>query len=235
MRIRHKPYARPELEAWPHFSVEPASLRGQWGSFYTLSSSTPLRLEVGCGKGGFISQISTRDRDCRFLGVDIKNEMLVLAKRKIEAAFAELDAPIDNAALTSYNVENIDQILSLDDNVDRLYINFCNPWYKSGHAKHRLTHPRQLVRYRNFLQPGASIYFKTDDDILFDDSLRYFELCGFDVTWLSRDLHKEDIDWNLLTEHERMFSEEGILIKACIAQMKPATLDIDAISKWKDV
>lgn len=234
MRMRHKPYARPQLAAWPHHINTPAALRGQWAGAFA-NPALPLRLEFGCGKGGFLAQLALRDAAFNFLGVDIKSEMLIVAKRNIERLYAENSRPIDNVLITAWELERVDEILAPTDLADQLYINFCNPWYKTGHAKHRLTHPRQLVKYRDFLTEDGEIWFKTDDDPLFCDSLRYFELAGFQVRWQSTDLHREEPDWNIRTEHEAMFSAEGIPIKACIAQKRNVPLDRDALLRMRNV
>ena len=108
------------------------------------------------------------------------------------------------------------------DKVQRIYINFCNPWNKkAGHKKHRLTYPRQLLLYRTFLEDGGEIYFKTDDDDLFRDSVEYFPASGYDIEWITYDLHENEPEWNIRTEHEGMFTEMGIKIKALIARKKP--------------
>ncbi len=234
MRMRFKPYARPELEAWTQFIITPEAQKGHWNTAFK-NPSLPLELEFGCGKGGFISQLGVRQPNCNHLGVDIKSEVLVVAKRTIEKRYAEAEKEINNTVITSWNIEKIGEILSSDDKIQKIYINFCNPWYKSGDAKHRLTHPRQLIQYREFLADGGEIFFKTDDTPLYFDSLRYFELSGFDILWKTENLHENEPAWNLRTEHEKMFSDEGIAIKACIAKMKPANLDRELFSKMKDV
>ena len=112
-------------------------------------------------------------------------------------------------------------ILEKEDKVERIYINFCNPWPKGKHRKKRLTHTRQLEKYKEFITPDAKIYFKTDDDDLFASTLTYLEETGFEVERKTYDLHKEDIfEGNIETEHEKMFSEQGIKIKALIAKNK---------------
>ncbi len=234
MRIRHKPYARSELAAWPKHVNNPETYQGHWREFFS-NSKQPLHLEVGCGKGGFLAQHALQNPNVNYLGIDLKSEMLVVAKRNIENLFAQADKPLQNIALTAYQVEHIRNLFSEEDAISRLYINFCNPWYKSGHAKHRLTHPRQLIQYRGFLHKDANIFFKTDDDILYEDSLRYFSLCAFDVIWQTGDLHREEPEWNIRTEHEKMFSEKGIPIKACILKMQNATLDEAALSRLKNI
>ena len=84
----------------------------------------------------------------------------------------------------------------------------------------RLTYPRQLIQYRDFLKDGGEIYFKTDDDDLFRDSLTYFPASGYDIVWQTYDLHENEPEWNIRTEHEGMFTEMGIKIKALIARKK---------------
>ena len=101
--------------------------------------------------------------------------------------------------------------------------------------KHRLTHPRQLLQYRQLMDEGAEIWFKTDDDDLFRDSLSYFPAAGFEITWQTFDLHKNEPDWNLRTEHEGMFSEQGIPIKALIARKGPgSTVTWVEPRRWPD-
>lgn len=233
MRMRHKPYARPELAAWPYSVDAPAKLAGRWNTAFA-DPTLPLRLEFGCGKGGFLAKLALSDPAHNYLGVDIKSEMLVVAKRNIERLYAEAERAVDNVLITSYDIERIDEVLRPEDAPDRLYINFCNPWYKTGHAKHRLTHPRQLALYRDFLTEDAEIYFKTDDDPLFNDSLRYFPMAGYALAWHTRDLHGNEPDWNIRTEHEEMFSAEGTLIKGLIAKKRPADLDREVIRRLRD-
>lgn len=234
MRMRYKPYARPELAAWPYYIDKPEEWKRKWRDVFPNPSAS-ICLELGCGKGGFIAQLALRDSDLNFLGVDIKSEVLVVAKRNIEQAYQEEKRPIKNIAIMSWDIEKISSILAPEDKINRIYINFCNPWYKSGHAKHRLTHPRQLIQYREFLVENGEIWFKTDNDPLFQDSLRYFSYAGFEVTWKTENLHADEPKWNIRTEHEKMFSDEGISIKACIAKMVPAKLDKAIISCMKDI
>ena len=142
-----------------------------------------------------------------------------LAKRNVEAVYGE--ESIDNILLMSKEIAIIDEMIGEEDVVDRIYINFCNPWPKRPHKKRRLTHTNQLMKYKTFLKDGGEIYFKTDDDELFEESFSYFEEVGLIVVKKTHDLHKEENFWdNIMTEHEKMFSEEGILIKAVILKKK---------------
>ncbi len=146
--------------------------------------------------------------------------MLGLSKRNIEKAY-NFQNP-ENLFLIRQNVELIQKVFSKEDNINRIYINFCNPWPKEKHKKRRLTHTKQLENYKTFLsENNAEIYFKTDDDELFEDSLKYLEESGFEIITKTYDLHNEPIfEINIMTEHEEMFSEEGIKIKALMAKRK---------------
>ena len=221
MRMRFKPYARPELLACDFHIHEPLTHAGHWHEQFA-NPDQPLHLELGCGKGGFLSQLAPRHPDINYLGIDITDKVLILAKRKVEAAYLAAGLPAGNVRIASLDIERLSGVFSPEDTVQRIYINFCNPWSKNaGSNKHRLTHPRQLLQYRALMPEGAEIYFKTDDDDLFRDSVGYFPAAGFEITWQTCDLHREEPAWNIRTEHEGMFSEQGIPIKALIARKGP--------------
>ena len=145
--------------------------------------------------------------------------MLAVARRTVEKAFEEAGREVTNLKLISQNIEVIGDVFDENDAgvIDRIYINFCNPWPRKKHKKHRLTHRRQLFQYRKFLKDGGEIHFKTDDDMLFEESIPYFEEVGFRITYITRDLHNSDYKYNLETEHEKMFTEEGKTTKFLIA------------------
>ena len=118
------------------------------------------------------------------------------------------------------------------DRVERIYINFCNPWTKRPkYAKRRLTHPRQLMQYRDFLVDGGEIWFKTDDMPLFTESLPYFDACGFELRYLVNDLHAAGFMPNYISEHEKMYTEKGVPIKFVIFRKKPGKVELDPI-RW---
>ena len=223
MRIRFKPWAREELEASSFYIDNPEDYKGKWKTLF--KNDNPIHLELGCGKGGFISQIASKNQDINYIAIDMVDAMLGLAKRNIEQVYTEKNIQINNVYLTRYDIERILLILDDTDKIDRIYINFCNPWPRGKHRKKRLTHTRQLEKYRNFLSENGEIYFKTDDDGLFNASLMYFEEAGFEIIDKTFDLeetlkiHPEFWD-NIETEHEKMFKQEGIKIKALKARKK---------------
>ncbi len=214
MRIRHKPWAKPELEAAAFCMNDAFALRGKWRAQFARPEQ-PFYVELGCGKGGWVSQAAVRRPENNYLALDIKNEMLGMAKRKTEAAFTEAGREIDNIRLSILNIERISEVLAPEDGVERIYINFCNPWPKPSHKKRRLTHPRQLVQYQAILH--GELHFKTDDDELFHESVQYFEACGWQILYRTEDLHANEPTDNIRTEHENMFAAEGKTIKFLIA------------------
>ena len=220
MRIRYKKWARPELEASKFYVDNPEEWKGKWKEFFKRSNN-PIHLELGCGKGQFISELASNNTEINYIAIDLVDAMLGLAKRNIEQKYIEKNIEIDNIAITRFDIERILMILDEKDKIERIYINFCNPWPKGKHRKKRLTHTRQLEKYKQFLEKDGEIYFKTDDDDLFSSSLNYFEESGFEIIEKTYDLHSEPIfENNIETEHEKMFSEQGIKIKALKAKLK---------------
>ena len=220
MRKKNKKWARPELEASEFYEDEPEKWKGKWKEHYD-DSRKPFMLELGCGKGQFISKLAVENQNINFLAIDLVDAMLGLAKRNIEQEYKNENLEPKNVIITRFDIERINLILDKKDEVGRIYINFCNPWPKGKHRKKRLTHSRQLEKYKEFLKPNAEVYFKTDDDGLFESSLTYFEESGFEILKKTYDLHEEPIfERNIETEHEKMFSEQWIRIKALIARLK---------------
>ena len=217
MRIRFKAWARPELEAIKFYIDNPEDYKGKWKSLFL--NNNPIHLELGCGKGSFISQIAFKNHNINYIAIDLVDAMLGLAKRNVEQLYSENNREVDNVILTRYDIERILNIFSKEDEIERIYINFCNPWPRGKHRKKRLTHTRQLEKYKEFLKDGGEVLFKTDDDGLFDDSLKYFEECNFKIIDKTYDLANTENFWdNIVTEHEKMFMDEGIKIKALKAR-----------------
>ena len=214
MRIRYKPWARPELEASNFYIDNPEEYKGKWKELFK-NKENPIHLELGCGKGGFISKLASQNQNINYIAIDMVDAMLGLAKRNIEREYNEREIPIENIYITRFDIERILMMLDEADKIARIYINFCNPWPRGKHHKKRLTHIRQLEKYKKFRKANGEIYFKTDDDNLFNDSLLYFEQAGLKIENKTYDLANSPNFWNNIeTEHERMFKNEGIKIKA---------------------
>ena len=219
MRIRKKKWAEPELSVCDFFIKNPEEHAGKWNRAF--KKEQPLYLEIGCGKGGFAGQFALKYPDRNIIALDIKIDMLGVGRRTIVRLFEEAGKDsVDNLLLVNYNVEQLDKVIFPEDEIEGLFINFCNPWPRAKHKKRRLTYYKKLQMYKSFLKPDAEIRFKTDDDELFEESLEYFAQSGYEITYLTRDLHASGYEENIVTEHERMFSEEGKKIKFLTAIQK---------------
>lgn len=201
------------------FVKNPDEYAGKWKNAF--KKEQPLYLEIGCGKGGFAGRLALENPDKNIIAVDIKIDMLGVGRRTIVKLFEEngkTQDDISNILLVNYNVEQLDKIITHEDDIERLYINFCNPWPRAKHKKRRLTYYKKLEMYKSFLKKDAEIRFKTDDDELFEESIEYFKQSGYEILFITRDLHGSDVKDNIETEHEKMFSEQGIKIKYLIAR-----------------
>lgn len=218
MRMRNKPWAAPELNACPFFVRKPEQYKNKWHTFFARRQ--PIHLELGCGKGVFLAELAPRHPEINYMGIDLKDAVLGPAKRYIEQAFRQEGAIPDNVVIMPQNIEQILDIMGEKDTVQRIYINFCNPWPRAKHNKRRLTYPRQLENYKRFLEQNGELWFKTDDDALFLDTLGYLDESGFEVFQKTDDLHAQNCSENAMTEHEKMFMEKGIKIKALKARLR---------------
>lgn len=214
MRLRKKWWARPELEASPLFkSVDEAKeLKGKWSQEF--DNNNDIYLELGCGRGGFTAKTAQKYADKNIIAIDLKDEILVMALRNIT------EAEIENARIIAMNIGGISEIFD-ENEISRIYINFCNPWPKDRHKKRRLTHTRFLTQYKTFIRKGTEIHFKTDDLELFEESFEYFEGSGFQIIYKTYDLHNSEYrKENIMTEYESKFKELGIKSKFLIAKLK---------------
>lgn len=224
MHMRTKKWARPELQACPFFintikgpDSEPGILKGTWRGRFA-DPSRPLHLEMGCGKAVSTAQMIADNPGINYAAADLSADVLGVARRNIAARCGENPG---NIMLLMADICFVDKIFGPEDRPERIYIHFCNPWTEHPkHEKRRLTHPRQLIQYRSFLAEGGEIHFKTDDDTLFDDSLAYFDLCGFEPVFLTRDLHRSGYGPNWVSEHEEKYTAMGVPIKFALFRMK---------------
>ena len=217
MRIRKKTWARPELSACSYFIAEPQAHRGNWMTCF--GNKRPIYLDLGCGKCVFLAEAARQNREVNWIGIDISCDILGVGRRNIAAAYG--DEEPDNIALCSYNIERLQDVFSAGEGIRRIYVNFCNPWTCARAHKRRLTHTRQLETYKTLLDPDGEIWFKTDNNDLYLATKRYFAEAGLEIFFDSQDLLAERDPENLTTEHEQMFSAQGIKIKALRARLKP--------------
>ena len=228
MHMRTKKWAKPELAVCPYFTDEADTLRGHWRERF--AKDQPLYLELGCGKGISTAAMVYDNRDRNFVAMDITCNVLGDTRRNIAKTYG--DEPVDNVMIARYDIEYIRNVFAPEDRIERIYINFCNPWTKRPkYAKRRLTHPRQLMQYRDFLVDGGEIWFKTDDLPLFTESLPYFTACGFELVYLTSDLHAAGFTPNYISEHEQKFTALGVPIKFVIFRKLPGPVELDPV-RW---
>lgn len=229
MHMRLKQWARPELAACNWYVSDPAELRGHWKEAF--ATERPLRLELGCGKGVATAAMVRDNPDINFVVVDISPDVLGDCRRNLMAAFDGREP--DNVIIARFDISVIERFFAPEDEVEAIIISFCNPWgERPKHAKRRLTHPRQLQQYRSFLKEDGEIYFKTDDDGLFDDSRIYFRLCHFEPAYITWDLHADGYQPNWVSEHEKKYTELGVPIKFGIFRKLPEEMDFDP-TRWR--
>ncbi|MBQ8072728.1 MAG: tRNA (guanosine(46)-N7)-methyltransferase TrmB [Clostridia bacterium] len=216
MHIRKKKWARPELEACPFYEPAGEWRRGRWREAFARPER-PLQLEMGCGKGVSTAQMVAANPEINYVVVDISPDVLGDTRRNLVRACGETP---ENVFILLADICLIDHYFDREDGPERIHISFCNPWTeRPKHEKRRLTHPRQLIQYRKMLQPGGEIWFKTDDDSLYADSLVYFDLCGFEPVFQTGDLRASGFQPNYVSEHEQKYMALGVPIKFGIFRM----------------
>lgn len=211
MRLRKKWWAVPEMEENSQVIFNATEYKNRWNEEF--GNENELNLELGCGKGKFISEIAEKNKNINYCILDLDTNAIVYATRKIR------DLELLNVRAIPTNIEKIDEFFE-ENSISRIYINFCNPWPKKRHNKRRLTHPNFLNKYSRLLKEKGEIHFKTDDDDLFEASLEYFDECGYDIVLKTFDLANFEYPENIETEYENKFKNMGINIKFLIARKK---------------
>jgi len=178
-----------------------------------FAGGNPLHIEIGCGKGRFITQTALQNPDIRYIAIEKVSNVIVLAMEKAK------EAQLDNLRFMRGNFQDLAESFP-DNSVDRIYLNFSDPWPKKGYAKRRLTHGGFLEIYKRILKENGEICFKTDNRELFDFSLESFPENGFSLFEVTYDLHNSDFTGNIMTEYEERFSAQGFPICRLVARLK---------------
>ncbi|BBH24818.1 tRNA (guanine-N(7)-)-methyltransferase [Paenibacillus baekrokdamisoli] len=209
MRLRGRKGILESLEAQPELVVlDAAALKGRWHEFF--GNQKPIYVELGMGKGRFISDMSVRNPEINFIGVDMYDELIRRASDKARIAWEQQGVSHPpNLALLRANIEKIEDIFAPNE-IERVHLNFSDPWPKAKHARRRLTHPRFVAKYMEILNENGEIHFKTDSQSLFEFSLNSFADMELHMRNISLHLHKETLrDDLVLTEYEAKFVEKG--------------------------
>ena len=213
MRLRKKPHTDEKLKNFSDFVMTADNLEnigGHWREKFGGDTSRKLYVELGTGKGDFITQSAEKYPQINFLGLEVEPTVVLAAARKVH------EKNLSNVKLAIFDINNVDEIFDAGE-VDRLYINFCDPWPKKRHAKRRLTYVKFLEMYKKILTSEGEIHFKTDNRELFDFSLEQFDAAGWKVRDVTFDLHADEPPDNIRTEYENRFSTLGVNINRCIA------------------
>ena len=212
MRLRNIPGAEEEMLKNPFVIQAPEEKKGQWREFF--GNEHPLYLEIGCGKGRFLSELAVRNPGINYLGIEKFSSVLLRALEK------RAELACENLYYLRFDAEGIENCFAPSE-VSGIYLNFSDPWPKARHHKRRLTSREFLARYEKILAKDGLVTFKTDNEKLFDFSLEEAEASGWEIVALTRDLHRDPLqrEGNIMTEYEEKFSLLGNRI--CRLVMRP--------------
>ncbi len=211
MRMRRKKNLDTRLEQVAELNMlTPAEHKGNWRVLFGADENAQLHLEIGCGKGDFIVGNALKNPDICYVAVEREPNVILLAMEKAQAAGVQNVRFIDADAATLADVFEKDE-------VDRIYLNFSDPWPPKKRHKRRLTHENYLKVYDQFLKKDGEIHQKTDNTGLFEFSLCSFSQFGYILYDVTFDLHSTEFE-NIMTEYERSFTEKGMKIYRCVAK-----------------
>ncbi|MGD6840977.1 tRNA (guanosine(46)-N7)-methyltransferase TrmB [Bacillus infantis] len=201
MRQRNKPWAKDKLMQHPQYVIlEPDQYKGKWAEVF--GADQPLHIEIGTGKGRFITGMAKANPHINYIGIELAESVIVTALDKL------IEEELPNLKLMNANAKNLAEYFNKGD-VDRVYLNFSDPWPKTRHEKRRLTFKSFLDVYKSILVDQGEIHFKTDNQGLFEYSLTSFSEYGLLLTYVSLDLHNSGYEGNIMTEYEEKFSGRG--------------------------
>lgn len=211
MRLRNVPGSREAIVESEFTINNPEEYKGKWKEVF--GNDNPIRIEIGMGKGKFITTLAQQNPNINYIGIEKYSSVLIRAIEKRE----ELE--INNLFFIRMDAETITEVFE-EGEVDRIYLNFSDPWPKDRHAKRRLTSKEFFGRYDKILKKDGFVEFKTDNVMLFDFSLEQVPLAGWEITEYTRDLHNEQNmnQGNVMTEYEERFSAKGNPINKLIAR-----------------
>ena len=195
------------LQNTEKYISKPRINKGKWKK----EKYKELHIEIGMGKGSFISKLATENKDILFVGIEVCKPVLALAVKKLARYEEENNVKLDNLYLIDTDAKNLNEIFEKGE-VDKIYLNFSDPWPKKKHSKRRLTSDDFIAVYRQILNVKGNIEFKTDNRKLFEYSIVNLNKNKVDMEYVSLDLHSDDIP-NVVTEYEEKFSKLGPIYK----------------------
>ena len=207
MRLRNIPGAKDAVLESPFTIQEPESRKGLWAAVFPKKQ--PLHIEVGMGKGRFLMDMARLHPEINYVGIEMYDSVLLRALQK-RGELAEEGEKLPNLYFMRMDARNLPDVFDKEE-VDRIYLNFSDPWPKARHAKRRLTSREFLARYDQILVPDGKVEFKTDNKGLFEFSLEEVQEAGWNLEASTFDLHhnEEMVQGNVMTEYEEKFSSMG--------------------------
>lgn len=203
MRLRNVKDAFERIDSFDAVVQGPDQYKGRWHEFF--GNNNPIYIEIGMGRGGFLINHAINNPNINYIGFEKFTVVLVKALENIE----KLDQPPSNLCVVRYDAQEILDLFE-EDEVDRIYLNFSDPWPKDRHYKRRLTYRDFLSDYKQVLKPEGSIIFKTDNDGLFDFSLEEMKALNMTFDKMTTDLHKSPyLEGNVMTTYEKKFHDMG--------------------------
>ena len=209
MRMRRKKHREERMDRCSELIIPDISIYKNDIS-KIFDNDNPIRMEIGCGKGKFITETAAQNPNVNFIAVEKCLDVLVLALEKVQAA------GLGNVRFVAGDVNSFADF-DTESRVETIYINFCDPWKKNSQAKRRLTHRNFLDFYKNLLTADGAIYFKTDNTKLFEFSLNSFADYGMKLHNITLDLANSKFEGNVTTEYEELFMQKGQPIYRCEA------------------
>ncbi|NRD76157.1 tRNA (guanosine(46)-N7)-methyltransferase TrmB [Bacillus sp. BRMEA1] len=210
MRLRNKPWAQEKIDQNSQYIIStPENYKGRWNEAF--EKVQPLHIEVGTGKGRFITEMAKANPEINYIGIEVYKSVIIVALDRL------IEAKLPNLKLLNVNAVDLHKYFAKND-VSRVYLNFSDPWPKTRHEKRRLTYKDFLKLYEDIMVDRGEIHFKTDNQGLFEYSLMSFSEYGLLLKYLSLDLHKSGFEGNIMTEYEEKFSERGNRIYRCEVQ-----------------
>jgi tRNA (guanine-N7-)-methyltransferase len=209
MRLRNIRGSRETVAGSDTVVHEPEQQKGQWKKLF--GNDHPLHVEIGMGKGKFILELAAANPQINYIGIEKYSSVLLRALEKRK------ESELGNLYLIRFDAEYLNDIFDRDE-IDRIYLNFSDPWPKDRHAKRRLTSKEFLSKYDQCLKRDGEVIFKTDNRILFDFSVEEAAVAGWKLKEVTYDLHHSDyLDGNVMTEYEERFSALGNPIHRLVA------------------
>ena len=203
MRARKKPWAENEIGTNERVIHNPKEMFGTWNQFF--GNDNPIHIEIGCGKGRFVNQLAKQNPHINYIAIEREASIIASAIRSAR----------ENDTDIKFIVGDVQELAEFfaPKEVQRIYINFCDPWHrKRKWAKRRLTHRNFLNLYKTVFDGEGSIFFKTDNRALFEFSLNELADDNWKLKNITLDLHNSDYEGNIMTEYEEKFSQQGVPI-----------------------